>query len=243
MKCMMELKADNYTWTALVDTDEFILKNHYAFDDYNVFQNLANVSNSTTVLEILQGSKTTNNDAFKSLLRRPCLPMTKLQFGTKESTQDQVNQQVPQGFNGSHFLTLRWRWHHGIKNPQQNRRGKAMIDVSRVPDRDFFVENVYQHRPIRTLCYENGMFQGNRKSPFTTHHYVGTWEQWSFRDDPRSWTRRNRDKYNQTSVVKSTDDYARSWLTDFVQKHGIKTAAALLEGVGEVAGNFQSRHF
>jgi hypothetical protein len=70
--------------------------------------------------------------------------------------------------------------------------------------------------------------------PIGIHHYLGSWEQYSYRDDARdggdahsyeTWQRKG-------SALVSTDDEIRPWIGGFVNMVGNATALSLLEGAG-----------
>jgi hypothetical protein len=58
-----------------------------------------------------------------------------------------------------------------------------MVDVSRIDARDFNGKSI--HVPVPAHCPYQGMATQPSKSFYVLHHYLGTWEQFSFRDDPR----------------------------------------------------------
>jgi hypothetical protein len=133
-------------------------------------------------------------------------------IGTKESTTYQVESSVsnphtvsPLGWNVTDFMTLRWRWHGGnadtggSRTPShvnqsaatttistKQRAGKAMIDVSRVDSSFLNVIQVNPHRPIKAICSIENMWISTQDALFVIHHYIGTYSQWSFRNDPRT---------------------------------------------------------
>ena len=101
------------------------------------------------------------------------------------------------------------------------------------------LQYIHAHRALMTHCPLKEEFLGNRKSPLVAHHYVGTWDQWTFRDDPRSWTRKKVGKYQamageEDGVILHQEMAATMWLEGFVQLHGVEKAKRLLEGVGYV---------
>jgi hypothetical protein len=115
-----------------------------------------------------------------------------------------------------------------------------MVEVSRIK-RKFLKQNLEHnpHRPVKNekVCPQRNMFMKKVNATFLVHHYGGTWEQWSFRQDPRSkkWNRRTLDAYQTLrGYADGETDHIRPWLSDFVRKHGQELASALLEGVGKV---------
>jgi hypothetical protein len=248
LQCMKTLKQANRTYVAIVDTDEFIVPNPNAFEEYNIFHqlhlpnnNTATVNSQHTIWDLLQMAKTQQNSdgtrtPFLQRLLAPCLPMARLQFSTKEEPDITTRH----GFETRDFLTLRYQYHFGLKNHQQNRKVKSLMDLSQVPPDEFRLKYIHAHLAIKSRCRNTEEFLGNRKSPLVAHHYVGTWDQWTFRDDPRSWTRKKRGKYDALSgegVLLRQETAATTWLDGFVNKHGIDKAKALLRDVGYVPPN------
>ena len=191
--------------------------------------------------------------------------------------------------NASDFLTLRWRWHGVVKdenNTVNNREerdegsttgnianvnsqaqvttkpqpGKAIVDVSRIPRKSLSVLHVLNpHRPVEECTVENTWITENQ-AVVLTHHYVGTYPQWSFRDDPRTaaWTKptaklaesrnitipkskittatRSRERYETFAQLDAhvVDDSIRGWLQDFVEEEGLASVLHLLKGAGQV---------
>jgi hypothetical protein len=219
MNCMSLLKKENYTWVAMIDTDEYIVRNAQA-EKSHLITNIR-----PTVLEMLNNVENRN---ISQAMASPCVPMHRTRMGTKEETNVTFMQDaVPEGlFNYTDFSTLRWRWHEKLS---QGDPIKSMIDLSRVNEKEFRNQkNSNPHRPIKSYCPElnRDFFQ----SSFIAYHYYGTWEQWSYRDDARN--KRTPEAYAKLSYNAGADDSARSWLQDFVQEMGHETASRLLEGAG-----------
>jgi hypothetical protein len=256
LQCMKTLKQANRTYVAIVDTDEFIVPNPNAFEEYNIFHQLhlpnhtaaatTNNNHHHTIWDLLQMAKTQQQingtrTPFLQRLLAPCLPMARLQLSTKEEqTNVNATTMTRHGFDTRDFLTLRYQYHFGLKNHQKNRKVKSLIDLSQVPPDEFRLKYIHAHLAIKSRCRYTEEFLGNRKSPIVAHHYVGTWNQWTFRDDPRSWTRKKRGKYEALSgegVLLHQEKAATMWLDGFVNKHGIDKAKALLQDVGYVPPN------
>ena len=65
------------------------------------------------------------------------------------------------------------------------------------------------------------------------NHYLGSWEEYSFRDDARRGGERSRETWEfQAADQDGTDDTIRPWLDGFVQTHGEDKAKQLLKDVG-----------
>lgn len=246
-KCMATLQHANRSLVAMADTDEFIVANPNAFDEVNLFHNLhlpSNTTLNTTIWGLFQMAKqrqqqqqeqrNKSTSKFYQRLLSSCLPMSRLQFSTHETT----NATTPEPFHAKDFLTLQYQHHFGLKNFKRNGKVKSIMDLSQIPTKELLdLKYIHAHLPVRTQCKYNEEFLGNRKSPIVAHHYVGSWEQWTFRDDPRSWTRKKRGKYDALSGegdVLRHESAATTWLDGFIQQHGVTKAKALLKDVGYV---------
>ena len=258
-RCMARLKTEGKTWTALVDTDEYILPNfhskqHYAYlrekylkdphptvwslmqahvhNESVVYSKTANDNRDDPPLEVIVQEQEAN--LARRIQETPCFPMVRLTFGINESTTDEVRSQIPWGFDALQFQTFRWRWHAGRTSKKINKISKALIDVSRVESK-FFVatEQVMVHLPIKEHCQgEDDLWILNGQSLLVVHHYGGTWEQWSHRKDTRG--KRTRQAYDRMHYNKQSDDSIRPWLKHFVDQVGWWTARQLLRNVGDI---------
>jgi hypothetical protein len=120
--------------------------------------------------------------------------MHRLNFGIhQEPNVTAASVGVPQGFSHKDFLTMRWRY------PNKRRRGllgKTMIDVSCVSKKEIEknnVRNVNPHWHMRSHCLKENPLIKNGNATFTVYQYLGTWSQWSYRDESRN--KRTREKY------------------------------------------------
>jgi hypothetical protein len=261
-RCMARLKTEGRTWTALIDTDEYVVPNAHSKKHYAYLHDHYTTVPEATVWDLLQArvvddesssmavihQEDTNRDdpPHEAILRQqetylakqiqetPCFPMARLTFGVKESKVDEVQSQIPWGFDGLRFQTLRWRWHAGRTSKKLNKISKALMDVSRVDSKLFVAtKQVMVHLPIQEYCQgEDDLWILNGQSLLVVHHYGGTWEQWSHREDTRG--KRTREAYDRMQYDKQSDDYIRPWLKHFVRQVGWWTARHLLRNVGDV---------
>ena len=111
----------------------------------------------------------------------PCIMMPRLRYGSVESTAEQVSRDVPIGFNGTAFQTLRYRKHGPPFQKRLYGPGKTIIDVSRIQNKHIRTAN--PHRPVKICTKE--VFLKPDKSPLIVRHYLGSMEQFLFRDDAR----------------------------------------------------------
>lgn len=173
-----------------------------------------------------------------------CLHVPRLQIVAKESSKHVVNDELPSSFNGSAFLTTRWLYH----NEQEittgfGLDGKNVINVAKIKPRDIPRKADNVHTVLPDLCpATNGDRLKHHESWLMIHHYLGTFEQYSFRDDPRNSIvgrpKRAFGLWNssgQDPAANTLDDSMRPWLTGFVGSVGESEAARLLEGTGEIA--------
>ena len=224
-QCMRQLKTENWTWTAFVDVDEYILPNRNVKEAYRI----PGQDSTATIFQLLETAKTSN---ISNMLSSPCIHAKRILFGSKESEPHQVEHSAPQGFNVSNLLTFRWRWHESYSDTFL---GKCILDLSRVnASVHLDIREINIHRIVRSLCPKATMYISYEDSSLLVHHYVGSWEQWSFRSDPRSglgWTR-TREVFEKRKVNFGQDESAREWLKSFVDKEGRELASLLLEGAG-----------
>jgi len=232
LKCMQECKKENYTWTSLVDTDEYILPNHNAKDDANVISLKNSSSSPSTVMELIHLGQQTKTNLIRD---NPCLPTPRLFIGGKESSTIPTPT-IPPPFQATQFVTYRYRYHFGLNDFTHNRLGKALVDVSRVADDQLYFDNIYVHRPIKQYCSVAHMKSlRNAQAPFVVHHYLGSFEQWSYRDDPRKWAHTGKKgSYDKLSKARRVDDHIRPWLEEFVRQVGLELATELLKDVGKL---------
>ncbi|CAJ1940522.1 unnamed protein product [Cylindrotheca closterium] len=227
-QCMRTLKDEGQRWTAFVDTDELVFQNE---NDLG-FKKVLSLSTNETVSRLLHVLQELNQ------ISSPCVGLPRLLFGANEDKKEDPEvvakgSLLPEiGFSSTDFMTLRWRWHAGNDNIL-NRAGKALIDLSRIPDGLLLLDNVNAHRPIKQLCTNDAMWIRIDKSPLVLHHYVGTYEQWISRDDVRN--KRTSLLYSAMAAVNSTKvSNENLWLKDFIQAIGENNAAMLLKDVGKV---------
>jgi hypothetical protein len=234
-KCMETLQHENQTWTALIDSDEYLLMNANVKLEKNRIVPHRNHKTIFSTLNTAAKARSNNHTECEnlgplgqSIEASPCLLLPRLTFGTTPSSTDQISHHVPQGFVGTYFTTLQWRWHGGLDNFKVNRHPKGIIDVSRVQVPLIPEMTVEIHSPVRQYC--NNLHTTNSKSSFVVHHYIGSWEQWGFRKDPR----RTKHLYDQKTYNQGEEDHIRPWLHGFVNQVGLEMASLLLQGVGKV---------
>ncbi|KAL3906211.1 MAG: hypothetical protein SGILL_009361 [Bacillariaceae sp.] len=142
------------------------------------------------------------------------------------------------------FMTLRWQWPGSLQTtPNKTMPGKTIVDVSRIPYSTLDFTHIGDpHRPVREYCTKEDVWIANTDSLLVVHHYIGRFDQWSFRSDPRKQTleqRRTRQQFDQymgtLNVTRDNSIEKGKWLSKFVRDvGGPGEAQKLLEGVGKV---------
>ncbi len=268
-KCLQTLKQQGYHWTLLTDTDEFVTLNYDAARQYNMTHHLKTpdqpnavahfihehsyvIPKSMTSFSVVQQKPDENlvqpnsellkdNPPLYNLQSSPCVQIPRIRFGAKESPFNDVQRRVPEGYNGSDFLTLRWRSHTSPEEYQINKISKAVLDLSRI-DMDEIVPVTSIHMPVRSLCQQRRLHLRKSQSFLVIHHYLGSLDQFRYREnDARIEDQvRSQEQFQQQSAVASSqtdDDEIRPWLEGFhshtsISSHPLRQS--LLQGVGQL---------
>jgi hypothetical protein len=225
-KCMAVLEMENRTWTAMIDTDEYILPNPFADSKFRLQS-----TENRTIYDLLQA-----NPTIHPMMNNGCVSMHRLQFGYQESKASQVQQLVPEGWSGMDYLTTRFRYHAGVTNKKANKMAKCMIDLSSLNGDTlaFHPDNINAHMPLKTKCRSTWFRIENKESPFVTYHYSGSWEQWDYRNDFRPKRKRESFAGLRFNINEYQDDSIRPWLGEFVGRNGHELAHHLLKGAGRL---------
>jgi hypothetical protein len=247
-KCLQEFKARNQTWVLLSDVDEFMRPNPYLAIATLPAVDVVPLAQPGSVLTTMQ-----NYDRGQQQQQIKCLHVPRIQIATKEVPDDgdpPVLLPLPQPeWNASHFLTIRWLYHNGKEmRAAKNLNGKNVVNVKRLQQTEIprKVDNV--HTVIPDICPTTA---GNRlhhdDSWLVIQHYAGTFEQYSFRDDPRDfiagrparrdrtiWQAIGQQKDAVSAAILRRDNAMLDWLPGFVESMGASEAALLLAGVGVV---------
>jgi hypothetical protein len=256
--CLATLQAAQRTWVTLHDSDEYLVYNHAGGTAFAAWQarqqarHEAGGTHTTTQRMQPQMVPPTTADAGQMIrymqheasaglayFQKPCIGVPRLQFGTDESTDAERNHRVPVDVVDPLQLdSLRWRKHAPRNDFIKNALGKVILDVSRLPDVGTLPYFTSLHRPIKTLC--PAPWNNEWESGLRLHHYLGSWEAYSFRDDSRRGGERSREQweYKATSNAEQTDDVIRPWIEGFVATHGRDTAHHLLQDAG-VPSNYR----
>ena len=171
--CLEKLKHSNMTWTLVLDVDEYLSLNTFTETVH------VDMERPASMLNFLKAEMA--KDVSSLPTTSPCIMIPRLQFGSVESREEQVSSQVPMDLNGSTFQTLRFRKY----GPPSEFFGlvKTIIDLSRVDPVHIQIGSA--HRPLFQYCPKQLRYLKVPQSPLVVRHYLGTWEEFFFRDDVR----------------------------------------------------------
>jgi hypothetical protein len=163
----------------------------------------------------------------------PCYLMLRTLFSAVESPPDILQDAgvAQYGFDSNKFTTLKY-YKHGEKGSwHDNHFGKVILDLSRVDDKLITRDMPNIHTPIEGEGMCNYPFRLYETGLLRVHHYLGSWEQYSARED----VRRNRDKFDVSAFVNFGTDYQlQGWLKRFVETVGVEKSKLLLQHSGMI---------
>ena len=194
-QCLMHMGHANRSYVTMVDTDEFITYNHKgggqdqfeAWEQEQVKRHSHSANKRQKRIRPSQPPPTTaeagalityirqEQAANHPFFQRACLSCPRLQFGSKESTLEERQAQVPKSVvvDSERLDTLRFRNHAFRDGIVKNGLSKAIIDVSRI-DYTKIPRIQSLHRPIKSVCAPP--FQDDFDSGLRINHYLGSWE-------------------------------------------------------------------
>jgi hypothetical protein len=163
----------------------------------------------------------------------PCVVLPRALFGAvPTSSEGEVMRDVPGYLDARRFDTLNWRY-QGTDQKGGDGPGKAFVDVSRLPlDALEYAKVPGIHRPFGEWCTH--AFPRGDTLPLSVHHYLGSWEAFSYRDDVRKGGQRSIAKWRDQSVMQEggLNDDARPWIAGFAKMVGDDAAKELLRDAG-----------
>jgi hypothetical protein len=244
-KCLAQFVNENQTWIASFDTDEYVFpnENHYRHPEALTLRPTLTETLSMTIQK---------NDSSSGILRdlkqKGCAMLPRMRLGDKVDAVGQKNNRsqggeeeedadvLPPGFNVTSFSTLNFRYFKG------QTMGKSLMYLPWVRNPENAIVNKSEkqavnafgaHNMVRRLCSSRdakfGTFVG---SPLSIHHYLGTWEQYSFRSGDVRADIRRRDKFDLEAAGCNLEDNSnRQWLKRFVEQVGEDLANDLLLAV------------
>ena len=214
-KCMQEHKRAGQRWVVLIDSDEYLHINYDSLQRFvgneTTFSSHFPIEQSGSVLKLIQSSQHNKNSPLASNLSKTCIQIPRIRYGIRESPKALARTQQLLGPNwtASDFQTLRWRIHAHADNYPINRISKTIINLQQLRDDQLgMVTSI--HRPIRELCGQRALHVRAYQHVLRIAHYLGTWEQYSFRDDPRKGDERSKEVSTVDSILETS---ARSGVT------------------------------
>lgn len=248
-ECLQEMKRRNKGWTIITDTDEFVTLNPRMREKHGQIYtpNLPSIREPGSVMTFLK-NMTIPNESVQAFT--PCIPIARIQFSSRETSEEHVEQLVPDNFRGSDFMTLRWlrfgtekRYFMTIQGDScgiHRRAGpvKAVIDLSRLRMQDLYHDEIEgnPHRPLESICSDYDAYAPEGQVALVAHHYLGTLDQWTYRvtDNRGAGYRLARFKDMNELIGTQENDDLRPWLQGFVESVGEQEALALLKDVGRL---------
>lgn len=215
--CMQDHKRAGREYTLLTDSDEFLTVHNINSNNSILGNGLdpsitrsepPKIAEAGSVLKLLQHERRLHPQ--NNITSSPCVQIPRLRFGAVESnltrtlifqSRSTLNSDLtPMDFNNndnnadwnvSHFATLRWHVHANEQNYVLNRISKVIVDLSRIEWQ--FLQPVSSiHRPVEQYCKKRRLHIRAHQQKWLIHHYLGTWEQFSYRDDSRAANERSR---------------------------------------------------
>jgi hypothetical protein len=223
------------TWTMLVDVDEFLVVNQEKFQGIDHSKIM---SASGGILEYIQDmahkGMHSGSDKQYEQFESPCVSIPRLLFGTTTDAWARPIHPLPQ--LQDRLDTMRWLYHAHYSEFDRNGLAKTIIDTSRIAiPKPHFQSPVNPHRPFQDVCRDpKRIVEINENALLRVHHYLGTWETYSYRDDSRKGGERSREAWEFRALFANegpTSDIV-PWLQGFVGYYGTDRAMQLLEGAG-----------
>jgi len=241
-RCISTFREKGLDWLMMVDTDEFVLPSYASGYFGNVTSRIP-FEEPGSVLRALQYQEQITRK------NQTCVYMPRFFFGSKTSSSNKVQHLVSEKLDAKNMLTQNFLF----RNSRQNNNGKNLLHLQRVPNIRAFRS---VHHISKSYCPDPDRMQGlnqNRNALIRVHHYLGTKEQYVFREDPRdvdqtsnsttaaaalmTYHVRGEERYDKLNKAANHEDHAaKAWIRGFALRMGITTAAKLLHGVGKVEG-------
>jgi Glycosyltransferase family 92 len=233
-KCIAAQRTRKHEWVMLVDTDEFILPS-YASGHFRNLTTQVSFQETGSVLRLLKYHEQVAHT------NHTCVYMPRFFFGAKPSRMELVTHAVPKFIRADNMLTQKFLF----REPRRAYNGKNLVNTFRVPNLVVFGSVHHVAEACSDPDYERTLDQ-NKHALIRVHHYLGTPEQYLFRDDPRrghhsnsskpgSFAVRGQKRYDEMNSKAYHEDHAaKAWLRGFVKEMGENLATELLNGVGQV---------
>jgi Glycosyl transferase family 2 len=253
-QCLLHMKRARRTWVSLHDSDEYLVYNRNLVHQSPIAAAIPTPSTAEAgaMIRYINQQRHAGEPYFATT---PCLGVPRLFFGADPARINaaKVARNVPPVLVGDHVSesqeshgnlamamdTLVYRHHAPRDDFVKNALGKVLMDVSRidVAAAPYFMS---LHRPIKTIC--PAPWHKDADAGLRIHHYLGSWDSYSFRDDARRGGERSWEQweYKATTTGVShnpddnadSDDIIRPWVSGLVDTHGADAALDMLEHVG-----------
>ena len=162
-----------------------------------------------------------------------CITLPRVLYGAVESTNDEMGEQdMPSilRIDARQFDTLRWRYRTTSPRGMSDGLAKSIMDVSKLRPQDYTGGSDI-HKAMKSICPHTWL---KYDYPLGFHHYLGSWEQYSYREDARKGQIRTHESWKARSLLMGGgyDDEICGWVQGFVQQVGDDVAISLLKDVG-----------
>jgi hypothetical protein len=244
--CAMHLRSRNRTWTSFHDVDEFLVVRSQPHATNSHFRNetkhpgaVARVVQAYTGLDVPDSVDPTDLQLYRNwsvwFSVRPCFNVPRAMFSAFPSSEVDVSKGVPAYVNARRFDTLNWRY-QATDHWSSDGPGKSIIDVSRLPENARTEARTQgggtPHRPIPNHCTHSWAVSSGL--PIVIHHYLGSWQEFSYRDDVRKGGGKTFQLWRDLSRLRNggINNDAREWISGFVELVGEASAKELLRDAG-----------
>jgi hypothetical protein len=180
--CIHELRRRGNTWMMHIDVDEYVVLNPVVRqkEKWRGIQ-LDRTRAPSFILDFLKQAAA----MFPKPLKYPCISMPSLFYGAFEEESPRNSSLAV----SKRFETLRWKYHSELGKDNEG-KPKVIMDLSGIPPKANFLnqDQVFSiHRPSAHMCRgsEAVTFDKPYKFPVAINYYLGSWERYSMRNDPR----------------------------------------------------------
>lgn len=216
--CALYLQKKKQTWTTFHDVDEFLTVDQHFVNNSDTL-----LKTPGSVLQMLRLVRSTepNNTHFQ----KNCITVPRVTYGSVESSTEEVQKDVPSFLDGKKFDTLRYRHRgkHGTGGPV-----KSILDATHaIKHGKYAIHQLIGDKRCSTKWTTHNLLG--------IHHYMGSWESYSYRDDARRGKEHSRKRFDERANVRAVmnDDEIRPWVKGFVDYVGESLAMHLLQDVGK----------
>ena len=243
LACTKHLQQNNRSWTAYYDIDEFMTmtppgvpKQFQTIGDDGVAIPKFTLQQPGVIWKFLQEMRSHNDSVafpFSHYQLTACITIPRASYGAVESTEAEVYQQVPEGVVDPHQLdTLRYRYRASKRGAAGDGLAKSIMDVSRLVATDYDM-GASPHKALRAVC-QTTLEMHYDHFPMGLHHYLSSWNTYSYRDDAAKGGQHSRQVWLERSVLQAggPDDDARLWLQGLVDTHGPALVQEMLRHAG-----------